>query len=193
MRWRCGLCGQFASHNCRLSAGSHLVRDLLVPLLALSPAPEGAGDGLYQGTCHRRESDMTTRYNNIHCLTGNIETIFVRLRICVGLGDVKSGERQLALKQNVWIGSNDNMTRSTSYINAESLLEALSISRVEGKRTRYLSFLIAPLPVTTAPILTISPNWSMLSPSQSLMVPVRTSSSSSFCLLALAASLADSL
>ena len=57
---------------------------------------------------------------------------------------------------------------------ADSLCEALSMSRVDGKSTKYLSFLLAPCPITTAPILMSSPSWSMLSPSQSRIVPVST-------------------
>jgi hypothetical protein len=41
---------------------------------------------------------------------------------------------------------------------AESLLEAERRSRLEGKRTRYLSFLFSPLPTITGPILMMSPS-----------------------------------
>ena len=50
----------------------------------------------------------------------------------------------LPYKQNVMITTSNDVTESTSYMKADSLLEALSMRSVEGKRTRYLSFLLFP-------------------------------------------------
>ena len=42
--------GQLAGQHGGLPAGADLIRDLLLPLLALGSASELAADGLYQGT-----------------------------------------------------------------------------------------------------------------------------------------------
>ena len=42
--------GQFAGQHGGLAAGPDLLGDLLLPLLALGPTSELAGDGLYQGS-----------------------------------------------------------------------------------------------------------------------------------------------